>query len=176
MKRSFVKFVSSLLIAVLLTTAVGCYGSFQLVNKVYKFNGGLGTKFVNELGFLVMVIVPVYGVATFIDVVVLNTIEFWTGKNPMTQNDGTRTIALPEGNLTMKTTNGTYEFSQMVNGKLECVRVETNNGVTIAKDQSGNVLAKSVRIADGGVMVYDASGAVVSSLSKTQVESMVAAK
>jgi hypothetical protein len=176
MKRSFVKIVSSILIAVLLTTAVGCYGSFQLVNKVYKFNGGLGTKFVNELGFLVMVIVPVYGVATFIDVVILNTIEFWTGKNPVTFNDGTRTISLPEGNLTLKNANGSYEFTQVINGREECVRVETSSGITIARDQSGNILAKSLRNVDGGVTVYDASGTLVSSLSKTQVESMVAAK
>ncbi len=176
MKRSFVKIVSSILIAVLLTTAVGCYGSFQLVNKVYKFNGGLGSKFVNELGFLVMVIIPVYGVATFIDVVILNTIEFWTGKNPMTLNDGTRTISVPDGNLTIKNTNGSYEFTQIINGREERVRVETSSGITIAKDQTGNVLAKSVRTADGGVMVYDASGTLVSALSNTQVESMVAAK
>ncbi len=176
MKRSFVNIVSSILIAVLLTTAFGCYGSFQLINKVYKFNGGLGSKFVNELGFLVMVIVPVYGVAGFVDAVVLNTIEFWTGTNPMAQNNGTRTISLPEGNLTMNNTDGTYEFKQVVNGKVECVRVETHSGVTVAYDQSGKILARSERNADGGVTVLDASGVTVSSLSKTQVESMVAEK
>ncbi|HEY6952488.1 MAG TPA: DUF3332 domain-containing protein, partial [Bacteroidota bacterium] len=174
--RSFVKIFSSVMIVVLLTTAFGCYGSFQLINKVYKFNGGLGDKFVNELGFLVMVIIPVYGVAGFVDAVILNTIEFWTGKNPMAQNDGTRTIPLPDGNLTMRNADGSYEFSQVLNGKEECVRVETRDGITTSRDRSGNVLAMTVRNADGGVTVYDASGDIVSLLSKTQVESMVAAK
>jgi hypothetical protein len=174
MKRSFINLVSSILIAVLLTTAFGCYGSFQMINKVYKFNGGLGSKFVNELGFLVMIVVPVYGVAGFVDAVVLNTIEFWTGTNPMTQNDGTQTISLPDGNLTMKNADGTYQFKQIINGNVECVRVETRGGNTVAYDQAGNILARSVRNADGGVTVFDASGVVVSSLSKTQVESMVA--
>jgi hypothetical protein len=176
MRRSLVPFISGVLIVAMLGMSIGCYGSFQLTNKVYKFNGGLGDKFVNELGFLVMMIVPVYGVAGFIDAIVLNTIEFWTGKNPMAQSDGTQTISLPNGNLTLKNGNGTYEFTQVINGKDECVRIETRDGVTIAKDRSGKVLATSVRNADGGVTVCDASGAVVSSLSKAQVEGMVASK
>jgi len=56
------------------------------------------------------------------------------------------------------------------------VRVETRDGITIAKDRSGNVLAKSVLNAGGAVAVDDVSGALVSSLSKTQLESMIAAK
>lgn len=62
----------------------GCFGKFNLVRKVYKFNGTVGNKWVNELVFLVFNIVPVYGVAGFIDAVVLNSIEFWSGKNPVT--------------------------------------------------------------------------------------------
>ena len=62
----------------------GCYGKFNLVRKVYKFNGSFGNAWVNELMFLVMNIVPVYGIAGFIDAIVVNSIEFWTGKNPVT--------------------------------------------------------------------------------------------
>ena len=170
-----VQIVSSVLIVALLLTTAGCFGSFQLVNKVYKFNGTLGGKFVNELGFLVMVIVPVYGVATFIDAIVLNTIEFWTGKNPVTAVNGVQTIDLPEGKLVLNSGQKSYELKQIVNGVEQVVRVEYTGNGTIVKDADGIVLARSIRTQDGGVTVYDANGTIVSSLSKAQVESMVAA-
>ena len=90
-----------------------------------------------------MAVLPMYDTAAVVDAVVLNTIEFRTGTNPMAPNDGTRTISLPEADLTIKNTDGTYEFTQGINGKQVCVRVETRDGITIAKDRSGNVLAKS---------------------------------
>ena len=173
MKRRFVQVVSTLLIAVLLLTAFGCYGSFNLVNKVYKFNGTLGSKWVNELGFLVMVIVPVYGVATFIDAVILNTIEFWTGHNPMASTNGSETIMLPGGSVALNGPNQTYTLRQTIDGKETIIQVVTKDGVTTATDQSGTVLARSSRTADGGVVVYDGTGHVVSTLSQAQVESMV---
>jgi hypothetical protein len=176
MKRSMIQIVSSVLIVALLLTTAGCFGSFQLVNKVYKFNGTLGGKFVNELGFLVMVIVPVYGIATFVDVVVLNTIEFWTGKNPSSASNGIQTIDLPEGRLVLNNGQKSYELKQVINGVEQVVRVEYTDNGTIVKDADGIVLARSVRTQDGGVTVYDANGTIVSSLTKGQVESLLVAK
>jgi hypothetical protein len=174
MKRSFIQIVSVVLISVLLVTAFGCYGSFQLTNKVYKFNGTLGSKWVNELGFLVMVIVPVYGVAAFVDGIVLNSIEFWTGKNPMAANDGTQTLTLPEGSIVLNGPDHSYVFRQTIDGKERIINVATKDGVTTATDELGVVLARSIRNADGGVTVYDGEGHTVSTLTQSQVESMVA--
>ncbi len=173
MKRRFVQVISTVLIAALLITAFGCYGSFQLVNKVHKFNGTLGSKWVNELGFLVMVIVPVYGVSAFIDAVILNTIEFWTGKNPMAVNNGPQSITLPGGSMALNGPDNSYTLRQTIDGKETVIQVVTKDGVTTATDQSGTVLARSARTADGGVVVYDGTGAVVSTLTQAQVESMV---
>lgn len=79
------KYMGGIALALALMFGVqGCYGKFNLVRKVYKFNGSFGNKFVNEVMFLVMNIVPVYGIAGFIDAIVVNSIEFWTGKNPVT--------------------------------------------------------------------------------------------
>ena len=176
MKRSLIQIVSVVLIVALMATMVGCYGSFSLVNKVHKFNGTLGNKFVNELGFLVMMIVPVYSVAGFIDAVVLNTIEFWTGRNPMMTENGTQRVILPEGELVFRNSEGTYELKQVINGVESVVRIESRDGVVVAKDGNGTVLAKTVRNADGGVTILDASGIVLSTLSKAQVESMIATR
>ena len=79
------------LIAVLLiSTSIlcsSCIGSFKLWNGLKEWNQGIGNKFVNELVFIALNIVPVYGVAYFADVVVLNTIEFWTGSSPVASNE-----------------------------------------------------------------------------------------
>jgi len=59
-----------------------CYGPFELTRKLWKWNGSVGDKWVNEGVFLVLaVVVPVYGAASFVDAVVLNSVEFWTGKS-----------------------------------------------------------------------------------------------
>jgi hypothetical protein len=73
----------------LATTAVlgtsACFGSFNLTRKLYGFNKDVSKdKFVRELVFLGLNLVPIYGVAGLIDAVVANTVEFWTGQNPVT--------------------------------------------------------------------------------------------
>ncbi|HOV98921.1 MAG TPA: DUF3332 family protein, partial [Bacteroidota bacterium] len=83
MKHKFFTGVAVVTMFALLITLSGCFGSFNLVKKVYKFNEGLGGKWVQEIGFIVMSVVPIYSGAAFIDAVILNTIEFWSGKNPV---------------------------------------------------------------------------------------------
>jgi hypothetical protein len=62
----------------------GCFGSFNMTRKLYGFNKTVSKdKFVQELVFLGLNVVPIYGIAGFIDVVVGNTVEFWTGTNPI---------------------------------------------------------------------------------------------
>lgn len=79
------------LIAVLLISTSllcsSCIGSFKLWGGLKEWNQGIGNKFVNELVFIALHIVPVYEVAYFADVVVLNTIEFWTGSSPIASNE-----------------------------------------------------------------------------------------
>ena len=60
-----------------------CIGSFRLWNNLKEWNLGVGDKFVNEVVFLAFNIIPVYGVAYLADVLVLNSIEFWSGENPV---------------------------------------------------------------------------------------------
>lgn len=60
-----------------------CIGSFSLTNKVLSWNNQVGSKFVNELVFFAFWILPVYEVTAVADVLVLNSIEFWSGNNPV---------------------------------------------------------------------------------------------
>ncbi len=59
-----------------------CIGSFALYNKVKNWNDHVGDKFVNELVFVAMWILPVYELSFVADLFILNSIEFWSGSNP----------------------------------------------------------------------------------------------
>ena len=89
-----------------------------MTNKVKDWNESLGNKFVNELVFVCMHIVPVYPIAIFADAVVLNSIEFWTGENPMAANVGeTKIVTNTAGeDIQITTTENGYNLS---NGEQE---------------------------------------------------------
>ncbi len=82
MKKNFGKMAAAVLLgsSIMFTS---CIGSFGLTGKVYNWNKLVGSKWVNEVVFLAFCIVPVYEISLFADAVVLNTIEFWTGSNPI---------------------------------------------------------------------------------------------
>ncbi len=88
------KFVAVAMIAVMGLAMTGCYGSFALTKKVHSWNGSLGNKFVQEVVFLGFNIIPVYPIATFLDAVILNLVEFWTGSNPMALNQGVNKVEM----------------------------------------------------------------------------------
>ena len=73
-----------------------CIGSFQLTNNLLEWNRSIDRKWINELVFVAFWILPVYEVAAMADILVINSIEFWSGSNPiekgtysMTGSDGT---------------------------------------------------------------------------------------
>lgn len=77
-----------LVLGSVLTTQTGCFGTFALTRKAYEFHDGLtDSKFLKSLLFWI----PgglVYGIVGFVDVVILNLIEFWSGSNPLSMNEG----------------------------------------------------------------------------------------
>ncbi len=82
--------------AAMLLQMEGCYGKFALTRKLYNWNATVGDKWINSLAMFAMVVVPVYEVAGFVDYVLLNTIEFWTGKNPVTMGPGEKDVKVVE--------------------------------------------------------------------------------
>ena len=68
-------------------SASGCYGPFHLTRKVHHWNGQVSeNKWVVEAVFLVCAWLPIYGVATAADALVINSVEFWTGKNMLEES------------------------------------------------------------------------------------------
>ena len=97
-KRTLSLLTAGLLAFTSTVTLQGCYGNFALTKKLYKWNGSLGNKWINSIVMVAIgAIIPVYGVAMFIDGAVLNLIQFWTGSNPVAMQPGekeTQTVAV----------------------------------------------------------------------------------
>lgn len=73
-------------VALLLLSAFSfqsCIGNFSLTNKVLAWNQHVNNKFVNEVVFFAFWVLPVYEVTALADLLVINSIEFWSGNNPL---------------------------------------------------------------------------------------------
>lgn len=82
MKRHSI-YVGILLAVAAMLPLQSCIGSFSLTKKVLTWNDQIGSKFVNELVFFAFWILPVYEVTALADILVLNSIEFWSGNVPI---------------------------------------------------------------------------------------------
>ena len=85
-----------------------CIGSCSLTNRLLGWNQHVGNKFVNELVFFAFWVLPVYEVSGLADLLVLNSIEFWTGDNPMAKGD--KIIEGNDGKYLVKTDDKGYEI------------------------------------------------------------------
>jgi len=70
-----------------LVSLQGCYGKMALTRKVYQVNGQVSEKHLRSLVTWAFILVPVYGISALADFIVFNTIEFWTGNNPVAQGE-----------------------------------------------------------------------------------------
>lgn len=104
----------------LLTTS--CIGSFSLTNKLLSWNKSVGSKFVNEVVFFAFWIVPVYEVAALADILVLNSIEFWSGNNPLAK--GTKVIEGQDGRYLVECDGKGYTIKSENDGSV--VRLDFN--------------------------------------------------
>lgn len=86
-----------------------CVGSFTLTNKLLSWNRQISNKFVNEIVFFAFWVLPVYEVSAIADILVLNSIEFWSGENPVASgkkiiegNDGRYLVISDKKGYTIK--------------------------------------------------------------------------
>ena len=108
-----IKAVAIMLVVILLA---GCFGNFQLTRNLYTWNSQVGDKFANTAVMWVLMIIPVYEVCGFIDFFILNTIEFWTGENPLSMSAAEIDIMQveSEGKLyEIKATQNRFDITQL---------------------------------------------------------------
>lgn len=138
---------TKLTVAVVCTLAASmmlpsCIGSFSLTNKLLSWNNQVGNKFVNELVFFAFWIIPVYEVSSLADLVVLNTIEFWSGENPMTAS--TRTIHGNDGDYLVTTDADGYTIKSESDGsivRLDFDKADKSWSVTLPDGSSKTIFS-----------------------------------
>ena len=105
----------TLLVAATLASSVlfsSCIGSFGLSNKLLDWNRNIDSKFVNELVFVAFWIVPVYEISALADILVLNSIEFWSGSNPMASIGEVKKVKGENGNYLVETLENGYSITK----------------------------------------------------------------
>lgn len=107
----------------MLTTS--CIGSFTLTNKLLSWNNTIGNKFLNELVFFAFWILPVYEVSALADVLVLNSIEFWSGTNPVAR--GTKVIDGKDGRYLVECDGKGYTITSENDGSVVRLDFDDND-------------------------------------------------
>jgi hypothetical protein len=157
--RRFVRGIALATVLSLSVISAGCFGKFQLTRMIYDLNKSVEDKYVRSAVTWGFVIIPVYGFSAFLDVVVFNVVEFWTGENPMTvtkvHREGADTVAMTlfrEGKGTVAT------LDRFRDGKKAATLVIRDGGDGVVRAslfEGGRELRSSVaRLnADGSVSV-----------------------
>lgn len=122
----------------------GCYGSNACFNKLHKWNGTLGNKWLNSIVHFALASFQVYSFTMFIDFIVLNTVEFWTGSNPLAAGDsyyekdaqGNEIAAVKnaDGSMSVEITTAAGEKASLT--------LQRDENVVRALDVEGNVVAQ----------------------------------
>jgi len=181
MGRKLRRYICLGLLVAMVPMAQGCYGHFPLTHAVYRMNGEAGGsigedrtqhKLVQSVLFWVLWIIPVYEVSVLADAVVLNLIEFWTGDtvdlSAVQERDGSK-VAL----------------QSMANGH-EAVLTVSRNGKTLAeqhvvkvsatafevRDASGHLTGTFQKTAEGGILLSDAQGKVIRTLTAADMAAL----
>ncbi len=124
MKKMITKAMVIALVGTMGFMATGCYGPFRLTSKLHDWNGRVSQKkFVNELVFLGMCILPVYEICILGDGLIFNSIEWWGGRNPITMKDGQR------------------EETRLVHNGLTYQVIKTRNNLVVAEENGGRQIA-----------------------------------
>lgn len=115
MKKNFLKTLTVVVASTMMMSS--CIGSFGLFNKLLDWNKGVSSKFVNELLFIV--ISPAYAVCGTIDLFVLNSVEFWSGSNPIAKVGHVENVWGKDGKMyAVKTLKNGYEITKPTGDKV----------------------------------------------------------
>jgi len=170
-----------LVVSVGVVFSAGCFGKFQLTRKVYDINKSVEDKYLRSAVTWLLVIIPVYGLAGFLDFILFNVIEFWSGENPIVSGPQTRVYAKGDDRavMTIARENGAtvatvarYRAGSLVS----TIRIRDDGAGSVTADlvEDGNVVrtTEALQAPDGSVSVaaVSASGTESTRYSASAVE------
>jgi hypothetical protein len=158
-ERNMIKRIAAtLLIAAFGLSSTACIGRFATSGLVRKFNlTVVEDKWPHEIVFLLLYIIPVYPIAGAIDLIIVNSIEFWTGTNPI--DGGARVagssvashqpgdqhhVVAVDGSEAVSTLrgDGSIDFEiRAADGSAHFVNVLREEGQLVARDAEGRRIA-----------------------------------
>lgn len=149
--------VAALLMAGALVCS-SCIGSFALFNKYEKWQCNMtSSKIVN--GVVGLILQPIVGgVCLVVDALVLNTIEFWSGSNPMAQS--TKQVMGSDGRLyVITTTKHGYEVTDGSNVVATFTHDDATDAWSVTQNGETRQLVRFVE--DGRIQATMPSGATL---------------
>lgn len=176
---------TGIVLACVMTLNTACYGPFNLTKNVYHWNSGIkgsgevNDKWMKEFVFFGMIVVPVYMFSALLDAFIFNSIQFWSGDNPVkaahgSASDSLRVVRLGELTLTLEETGTgtivTYERDGIVERR--AIIVPSGTGYRLL-DENGARLAEAEFRADGAVTVLDRDCRIVQRWTTDQLRSFV---
>ncbi|MBI4355576.1 MAG: DUF3332 family protein [Candidatus Omnitrophica bacterium] len=180
------RLVAGVLAAVLVVG--GCYGPFNLTRKLYNWNGQASQdKWGREAVFLLCVWVPVYGLATLADGLIFNSIEFWTGDNPIKMDEPsgrrrhTRRITGGDAEAILSRATGPegerFAIEQFQHGRpAAALQIQRRDGLMVAANAEGQALFQARTLDDGSIRVENAGGEQVALYSADEVQRVLASR
>ncbi len=166
-----------------MTMSTACYGPFNLTKNVYHWNsnvkgsGQVNDKWMKEIVFFGMLIIPAYMFSALLDTFIFNSMHFWTGESPIKASnigsDGTKVTTL--GNTTIRwipLEDGAtviYERAGVVERRATIVASSTGYRLV---DEHGNLLSEAEYSADGGVRLLNRDHQVIQQWSEEQLHTI----
>ena len=175
------RIVAGMVVGSFLTVTTACYGPFNLTKNVYHWNSNIkgssevNEKWMKEFVFFGMIIIPVYMFSALLDAFIFNSIQFWSGNNPVKANEAgsdgaTRVVQLGGLTVTMaendRGTTVTYERNGIVERR---ATIETNATGYRLIDDTGALLAEAEMGQNGSVTLLDQDCQVVKRWSSDQL-------
>ena len=134
--------IVSSLVVISLITGTGCFGPFNLTKNVYHWNNGIkgsgevNEKWMKEIVFFGMIVIPVYMFSALLDAFVFNAIQFWSGTNPVKVTQGPD--GYPEA---LRAGEATIDFSWSADRR----------SATVSYRRSGALIKTVTVVSDGDV-------------------------
>ncbi len=131
--------VSSLVVVSLMTAGSGCFGPFNLTRNVYNWNSGIkgsgevNEKWMKEIVFFGMIVIPVYMFSALLDAFVFNAIQFWSGSNPVKVTQG------PDGHI---------QEVQIVDQNILVTWSEDHRSAALTYQQQGRIIKTALIVED----------------------------
>jgi hypothetical protein len=141
--------------------ASACFGSFNLTRKAYQFNKSVSQdKWVRWLVFLA--VSPIYPLAGVVDMVFANSVEFWSGNNPISAKLEPQTAVGPNGEVAslIPIENGARIVLTEASGAVHTTTLlREAPGVVAAYDAEGRLLRRLVGLGSDSPRLIDLAAA-----------------